>query len=143
VILAHIGNNITVSFGMNKRRVSPREYSPPIPAVVSIKATDIIPILEWRKSTVEPHILLRSRPIANPTDVIERSNLFASIGLSIPSPLTAFTPLIIAKGVAISPASRAQCATASLEVGPLFNAHNRKATPERAKVPTVSSVAIT
>ena len=46
VMLAHIGNSMTVSFGMNNSRVSPREYSPPIPAVVSISATEIIPALE-------------------------------------------------------------------------------------------------
>ena len=107
-MLAHIGNSITVSFGMNRRRVSPREYSPPIPAVVSIKATEIIPTLECRKSTDEPHIFRRRRPMANPAEVIDRSNLFANIGLSIPSPLIAFTPLIIANGVAISPPSKAQ-----------------------------------
>ena len=45
-MLAHIGNSITVSFGMNSSNVSPREYSPPIPAVVSINATEIIPALE-------------------------------------------------------------------------------------------------
>ena len=143
VMLAHIGNSITVSFGINSRRVSPREYSPPIPAVVNIKATETIPKLECRKSTVEPHIFRRRSPIANPAEVIDRSNLFANIGLSIPSPLTAFIPLTIAKGVAIHPARRAQWATASLELGPLFRAHRRKATPESAKVPTVNSVVIT
>ena len=42
-MLAHIGNSITVSFGMNNSSVSPREYSPPMPAVVSISATEIMP----------------------------------------------------------------------------------------------------
>tara|TARA_B100000925_G_scaffold288347_1_gene269168 strand:+ start:1313 stop:1495 length:183 start_codon:yes stop_codon:yes gene_type:complete len=42
-ILAQTGKITTVSFGMNTSNVSPLENSPPIPAVISINATDIMP----------------------------------------------------------------------------------------------------
>ena len=109
---------MTVSFGMNSRRVSPREYSPPIPAAVSINPTDTMPILECRMSTSPPHFLRNRIPTASPAEAIDSNSLLAKIGLSIPSLGTAFTPLIIANGVAIKPPSKAQWATDSLYIGP-------------------------
>ena len=111
-MLAQIGNSMTVSLGMNSNKVSLREYSPPIPAVININPTETMPILECRMSTSPPHFLRSRMPTARPAEVIDSNSLLAKIGLSIPSLGTAFTPLIIANGVAIKPPSKAQWATA-------------------------------
>jgi len=143
IILAQTGNRSTVSFGMKYRRVSFREYSPPIPAVVSINATEIRPILACLESTSPPHFLLIKTPIARPADVVDSNILFARSGLVIPSPGAASSPVNIARGVAIKPPKSAQWATVSRDFGPFFNRQRRKATPDRANIPIVSSVEIT
>ena len=124
ITLAHVGKIITVSFGTKKRRVSPLENSPPIPAVTSISPTAVIPIPACLASTLSPIKRLIRMPIARPAEVIDSSNLLANNGLSMPSPCAAFTPLIIAIGVAIIPPKRAQCATASRDSGPFFRRHS-------------------
>lgn len=141
--LAQIGNSGTVSFGIKNNNVSEREYSPPIPAVTIINPTDSIPKLECLASTTKSHFLLSKTPTARPTEVIERSILLASSGLVNPSPGEELIPVTMARGVAIKPPSSAQCATASLDSGPFFKKQRRKATPDKANIPTVSSVEIT
>ena len=142
-ILAHSGKIITVSFGTNRSRVSPLENSPPIPAVVSINPTAAIPIPACLESTVAPNFLRTRTPTARPAEVIESSILLANKGLSIPSPGDALIPLIIANGVANHPPSIDQWDTASRASGHIFIMQSKKATPERANMPTVNSVAIT
>jgi len=141
--LAHNGNRNTDSFGMNRRSVSPREYSPPIPAVVNIIPTDNNPRLECFRSTTAPNFLLIKTPKAIPAEHMDRSNLLASRGSEIPSLGIEFIPEIIANGVATKPPIMAQWATLSLDLGPFWIRHKRKAIPESANIPTVNSVAIT
>ena len=143
IILAHKGNKNTVSFGTKKSNVSPLEYSPPIPAVASIKPTDNKPRLECFTSTSAPNFLLIITPIAIPVDVMESKNLFANNGLVIPSLGVELIPDIIANGVAIKPPNKAQCATLSLEIGTFLMRQSKNATPDNANIPTVNSVVIT
>tara|TARA_B100000035_G_C21032196_1_gene569057 strand:- start:1670 stop:2170 length:501 start_codon:yes stop_codon:yes gene_type:complete len=143
IILAHKGNKNTVSFGTKKSNVSPLEYSPPIPAVASIKPTDNKPRLECFTSTSAPNFLLIKTPIAIPVDVMESKTLFANNGSVIPSLGVELIPDIIANGVAIKPPNKAQCATLSLEIGPFLMRQSKNATPDNANIPTVNSVVIT
>tara|TARA_B100000287_G_C20576284_1_gene758594 strand:- start:176 stop:694 length:519 start_codon:yes stop_codon:yes gene_type:complete len=142
-ILAHIGNSITISFGIKNNNVSPRENSPPKPAVTNINPTVIMPREECTRFISFPINQRTPRPIAKPIADIERRSLFANNGFSIPSLGVACTPVMIANGVAINPPIIAQCATATFVAGPLFKKQSKNATPAKANIPIVNSVEIT